>query len=161
MPLAEAMPGILAQAADLFQREGSFVLRLFLAALCGAVVGWQREKQEKAAGLRTHILLTMGACLFTLVALRIKPDEIARLIQGMVTGAGFLAGGVIFREGATVRGLTTATGLWVMAAVGLAAGIGDYFLAGLTTVLMFIVLSVLRRVEDAARRRRAAKGEKP
>jgi len=131
-------------------------LRLALAGLCGAAVGWQRERHEKAAGLRTHMLLALGACLFTLVAIRVSPDDITRLLQGMVTGTGFLAGGVIFREGASVRGLTTAVGLWVMGAIGTAIGMGDYFLGVLATLLTFIVLSVLLRVEDRIARRAAA-----
>jgi putative Mg2+ transporter-C (MgtC) family protein len=127
-------------------------LRLALAGLCGAVVGWQRERHEKAAGLRTHMLLAIGACLFTLVAIRINADDITRLLQGMVTGTGFLAGGVIFREGVSVRGLTTAAGLWVMGAIGTAIGIGDYFLGILATLLTVIVLSVMLGFEKRAAR---------
>ena len=135
------------------------ILRLALAGLCGAVVGWQREHHEKAAGLRTHMLLAIGACLFTLVAIRINADDITRLLQGMVTGTGFLAGGVIFREGVSVRGLTTAAGLWVMGAIGTAIGIGDYFLGVLATLLVFIVLSVVLGLETRAARRAA--GDEP
>ena len=127
--------------------------RLALAGACGALVGWQRERHEKAAGLRTHMLLAIGSCLFTLVAVAVNPDDITRLMQGLVTGAGFLSGGVIFREGATVRGLTTAVGLWVMAAVGMAAGAGHEFLAILATVLTFLVLSALLWVEARIARR--------
>jgi len=134
---------------------GTDALRLALAGLCGAVVGWQRERHEKAAGLRTHMLLAIGACLFTLVAIRINADDITRLLQGMVTGTGFLAGGVIFREGASVRGLTTAVGLWVMGAIGTAIGMGDYFLGVLATLLTFIVLSVVLGIENRAARRAA------
>jgi len=122
--------------------------RMAMAAACGAVVGWQRERHEKAAGLRTHMLLAIGACLFTLVALRVLPNGIAPVMQGIVTGTGFLAGGVIFREGVSVRGLTTAVGLWLMGAVGLAVGVGEYFVAILATLLTFIILSVLQRVEQ-------------
>ncbi|MBE3123802.1 MAG: MgtC/SapB family protein [Planctomycetes bacterium] len=131
---------------------GVQVVRLLLAAVCGAVVGIQRERHEKAAGLRTHMLLAIGACLFSLTALRLHADvaqtDVMRLVQGMLMGTGFIAGGVIFRDGASVRGLTTATGLWVMGAVGLACGIGEYFLAIVATVLTVITLSVLRQVEQ-------------
>jgi putative Mg2+ transporter-C (MgtC) family protein len=126
---------------------GCDVGRLILAAACGAVVGWEREAHEKAAGLRTHILLAIGACLFTLVAVHVQGEDITRLMQGLVTGTGFLAGGVIFREGLSVRGLTTAVGLWVMGAVGLAIGVGEYFLGVLATLVMFIVLTLVRRIE--------------
>ena len=125
--------------------------RLLLAAVCGAVVGWERESHEKAAGLRTHILLAIGACLFSLVALRMseEPDktDVMRLLQGMLVGTGFICGGAIFREGGSVRGLTTATGLWVMGAVGLAVGVGQYFLAILTTVVTFAVMEFAYRTK--------------
>jgi len=127
------------------------VSRMVLAAACGAVIGWERETHEKAAGLRTHMLLAIGACLFALVALRMHEDvaqtDVMRLLQGMLIGTGFICGGAIFREGASVRGLTTATGLWVMGAVGLAAGVGQYFLAILTTIVTFVVMEFVRRVE--------------
>jgi putative Mg2+ transporter-C (MgtC) family protein len=132
---------------------GVFAGRLALAALCGAVVGWQRERHEKAAGLRTHVLLALGACLFTLVAVAAHGDDTTRIMQGIITGAGFLGGGVIFREGASVRGLTTAVGLWVMGAVGMAIGTGEYFLGVLATVLVFLVLSALLWVENRAARK--------
>jgi len=125
--------------------------RLVLAAACGAVIGWEREAHEKAAGLRTHMLLAIGACLFALVALRMHEDvaqtDVMRLLQGMLIGTGFICGGAIFREGASVKGLTTATGLWVMGAVGLAAGVGQYFLAILTTVVTFVVMEFVRRAK--------------
>ena len=124
--------------------------RLLLAAACGAVVGREREAHEKAAGLRTHMLLAIGACLFALVALRMgesldKTVDVMRLLQGMLIGTGFICGGAIFREGASVKGLTTATGLWVMGAVGLATGGGQYFLAILTTAITFVVMEFVRR----------------
>jgi len=125
--------------------------RLVLAAACGAVIGWERESHEKAAGLRTHMLLAIGACLFALVALRMHEDvaqtDVMRLLQGMLIGTGFICGGAIFREGPSVKGLTTATGLWVMGAVGLAAGVGQYFLAILTTVVTFVVMEFVRRAK--------------
>jgi putative Mg2+ transporter-C (MgtC) family protein len=142
--LAQWMDGL----GDMWPVYVSDVGRLALAAACGALVGGQRERRDKAAGLRTHMLLAVGACLFTLVAIRVHPDDITRLIQGIVTGAGFLAGGVIFREGASVRGLTTAVGLWVMGAVGLAIGVGEYFLGILATAVTFVVLSFLQWVEQ-------------
>ena len=127
------------------------VSRMVLAAACGAVIGWEREAHEKAAGLRTHMLLAIGACLFALVALRMHEDvaqtDVMRLLQGMLIGTGFICGGAIFREGASVKGMTTATGLWVMGAVGLASGVGQYFLAILTTVVTFVVMAFVRRAK--------------
>jgi putative Mg2+ transporter-C (MgtC) family protein len=122
------------------------LVRLLLAGACGAAVGWQRERHEKAAGLRTHILLAVGACLFTLVAQAVQ-GVMPQVLQGIVTGAGFLGGGVIFREGASVKGLTTASGLWVMTGVGMAIGTGEYFIGVVATVLALVVLSVLLWVE--------------
>jgi len=125
--------------------------RMVLAAGCGAVVGWEREAHEKAAGLRTHMLLAIGACLFALVALRVHEDvaqtDVLRLLQGMLIGTGFICGGVIFHEAGSVKGLTTATGLWVMGAVGLAVGVGQYFLAILATVVTFAVMEYARRTK--------------
>lgn len=125
--------------------------RLILAAVCGAVVGWEREVREKRAGLRTHILICVGACLFTLVALemsgRFVGADIMRVVQGLLLGIGFIAGGVIFTRGRSVHGLTTAAGLWVLTAVGLAVGMGFYFLGIAGTVLALVVIAVLPGVE--------------
>ena len=126
---------------------GTMVGRLVLAAACGALIGWQREAHDKAAGLRTHMLLALGACLFTLVTLRVGSGDPLRVVQGMLVGTGFIAGGVIFRQGDLVRGLTTAVGLWVMGAIGTAVGVGEYFLALFGTLIAFLVMSLLQKVE--------------
>ena len=152
LPLLQADPSALNALLNP-EHAASIIGRIVLAGICGAVVGWQRERHEKAAGLRTHILLAVGSCLFTLVALAIHGDDITRIMQGIVTGTGFLGGGVIFREGASVRGLTTAVGLWVMGAVGMAVGTGQYFIAIVATVLVFLVLSALLWVEKRAARK--------
>jgi putative Mg2+ transporter-C (MgtC) family protein len=133
---------------DAIREEAVSVLRLMLAAACGGVVGWNREMYEKAAGLRTHMLLALGACLFTVIGTRVGGGDITRLLQGMVTGVGFLAAGVIFREGPSVHGLTTAAGLWVMAAVGLTIGMGEYFLGILATLVTLLIMSILRKLEQ-------------
>jgi len=123
------------------------VAKLLLAAACGAFVGWEREVRVKAAGLRTHMLLAVGACLFALVTTRLNVNDLTRLVQGMLTGAGFIAAGVIFRQGPSVHGLTTAAGLWVMTGIGMAVGLGEYFLGVAATVFMFLVMSSFRRIE--------------
>jgi putative Mg2+ transporter-C (MgtC) family protein len=150
---------------DWINQEGAVYVeefvRLSVAGLCGAMVGWQRERHEKAAGLRTHMLLAIGSCLFTLVALRVRPDDVGRAMQGIITGAGFLGGGVIFREGASVKGLTTATGLWVMGAVGMAIGTGEYFIGVLATILTFLVLSIMFLVERRFARHAEPPAEPP
>ena len=119
------------------------VLRLLLAAALGAVIGYQRERAGKQAGLRTHILISSGAALITLVSIYGFGDvsDPARVAAGVVVGVGFLGAGVILhREGGMVAGLTTAATIWVMAGVGLAAGAGLYVVA---TVATAIVLGVL------------------
>jgi len=137
------------------------VLRLTLAGACGALVGWQREARDKAAGLRTHMLLALGACLFTLVTLDMEMGDPIRVVQGMLIGTGFIAGGVIFRQGDLVRGLTTAVGLWVMGAIGVSAGLGRYFLAVVATAAVFLVMSVLQQVEQRIAHRPPGDGAGP
>ena len=125
--------------------------RLLVAALCGAIIGWEREIHHKGAGLRTHILISVGACLFTVTALRMRRDlgggDALRLVQGMILGIGFLTGGVIFKQGGSVRGLTTAAGLWVLSGIGMAAGLGYLIMAATATILAFAVTSWIKHVE--------------
>jgi len=126
-------------------------LRLLLAGVCGAVIGVEREAHEKGAGLRTHILISIGACLFALIGLRMSEQfpggDPMRLLQGMLLGVGFLAGGVIFMRRGSVKGLTTAAGLWVLTAVGLGCGLGYYFLAAFGTVLSITIIAWMRHIE--------------
>src|SRR3989304_5846528 len=97
--------------------------KLFLAAFCGAVIGWQRDRRQYVAGLRTMALVAAGAGLFTGVNETYGTD---RVVSNIVTGIGFLGAGIIFREGGTVRGITTAATVWAVAAIGVALGIGPY-----------------------------------
>jgi putative Mg2+ transporter-C (MgtC) family protein len=131
------------------------LLRLALAAILGGLIGVERELREREAGLRTHLLVALGSALFTIVGaygfdaflntgasvVRADPTRIAAQI---VTGIGFLGAGAIIRQGLSVRGLTTAATLWVVAAVGLAAGAGYYSVAVITTALVLIALYPLR-----------------
>jgi putative Mg2+ transporter-C (MgtC) family protein len=131
------------------------LLRLALAAVLGGLIGFERELREREAGLRTHLLVALGSALFTIVGaygfhafldtganvVRADPTRIAAQI---VTGIGFLGAGAIIRQGLSVRGLTTAATLWVVAAVGLAAGAGYYSVAVITTALVLIALYPLR-----------------
>jgi len=130
--------------------------KLLMAGACGAAAGWERELKEKGAGLRTHILICVGACLFALIAVRMHEQypsgDILRLIQGMLLGVGFIAGGVIFTQRGSVRGLTTAAGLWVLTGVGMAVGLGYYFLAIFGTVLTTAVVAWMKRVEGVIHR---------
>jgi len=125
------------------------LLRLFVAAALGGAIGLERELRERQAGLRTHLVVSVGSALFTLVSAygfsnfgaRVDPTRIAAQI---VTGIGFLGAGAIIRQGLSVRGLTTAATLWVVAAVGLAAGAGYYSAAVITTALVLLALYPLR-----------------
>ena len=126
------------------------ILRLFLAVVCGAIIGLEREISDKAAGLRTHILVCIGACMFGLLGLELTvsyPEaDILRLAQGLLIGIGFLGGGVIMREGASVKGLTTAAGIWVMGVIGLAIGFGKYYISFVGTLFIFLVMGFFGRV---------------
>ena len=123
--------------------ELEMVLRLLLAAALGAIIGYQRERAAKPAGLRTHILICIGAALFTVASLYGfgAVADPARVAAGIVAGIGFLgAGAIIRREGGIVEGLTTAATIWAVAAIGLAAGAGLYIAAAVTTAVVSIVL---------------------
>lgn len=132
----------------------SYVLKLSVAWVLGGFIGLERETLKRPAGLRTHILVTVGATLITIISFdvfymfvgRATPDP-ARIAAGIVSGIGFLGAGTILREGPSVRGLTTAASLWVSAAIGMAVGIGAYAPAVYTTLLVLISLVGLRRLE--------------
>jgi putative Mg2+ transporter-C (MgtC) family protein len=130
-------------------------LRLLLAAGLGAAIGVERELQRKPAGLRTNILIAVGAALFTTVSMQLAygggtPDRIAAQI---VTGVGFLGAGSILRSGHNVHGMTTAATIWVNAAVGMAAGAGEYAMATVATVITLVVLVLLPPLESYFERR--------
>lgn len=121
-------------------------LRLVLACILAGIVGWEREKIHKPAGLRTHILVALGSCLVTIISAyayvnfnTINKDP-ARIAANIVTGIGFLGAGTIMREGLSVKGLTTAASIWVVAAIGMAVGTGMYMSALVTTFLVFLTL---------------------
>jgi len=122
------------------------ILRIMVAALLGALLGYEREHLGKEAGLRTHVLVTVGSALFTSLSLfgfdgthaAFDPSRIASQI---VIGIGFVGGGVLIHQRQRVQGLTTAAELWVAAAIGMAMGVGWYAIAIFTTFLVFLVLS--------------------
>ena len=123
--------------------ELEMILRLLLAAALGAVIGYQRERVGKSAGLRTHILICVGAALFTLTSVYGfgAIADPARVAAGIVAGIGFIgAGAIMRREEGIVAGLTTAATIWAVAAVGLAAGAGLYLVSAVTTAIILIVL---------------------
>jgi putative Mg2+ transporter-C (MgtC) family protein len=124
------------------------LLRVLLAAVLGAIIGFQREKAGKPAGLRTHILIAMGSALFTVVSIYGfgSAADPARIAAGIVTGIGFIGAGVIFRgmSGDRVMGITTAASIWVTAAIGIAAGAGLYIIASATAIITLLVLLIPR-----------------
>jgi putative Mg2+ transporter-C (MgtC) family protein len=143
------------------------VLRLAIAAALGAAIGLERELDEKAAGLRTHMLVSMGSALFTMVGAygfadvvtghgRIVSYDPSRIAAQVVTGIGFLGAGVIFRQGFTIRGLTTAASLWVVAAIGMAAGAGYWAGAVLATIVGIVSLRPLEWLKMGVIPQRAA-----
>ena len=146
--------------------ELDVAVKLFLAALAGGLVGLEREKHGRPAGLRTNLLVAVGSCVMVIVSeafytkyggfdaqsmLRIDPSRVAAQI---VTGVGFLGAGVILKEGPSVRGLTTAASLWTVAGLGMAFGMGFYSLGAIATVLVLISLTFLKKLDPIIRKDR-------
>jgi len=129
--------------------EIEMMLRLLLAAALGAIIGYQRERAKKPAGLRTHTLICTGAALFTVASVYgfgIGADP-ARIAAGIVAGIGFIGAGVIFhQQGGIVEGLPPAATIWAVAAIGLAAGAGLYIIATLTTAIVLAILLLPRSI---------------
>lgn len=156
--------------------EHIMAIRLMIAAICGAAIGFEREIRTAEAGLRTHILVSVAAALFTILAFEIyhtletvqgsQADPI-RAVEAVTAGIAFLGAGAIFRSGASVQGLTTGAGMWMAGAVGVTCALGYYVLAAGATVLAVLVLAALRAVahrlighkaaEDAERDRQLEK----
>ncbi|MBX9582994.1 MAG: MgtC/SapB family protein [Gemmataceae bacterium] len=132
-------------------QAAALATRLAVAGLLGALLGWEREKRGKAAGLRTHILVAVGSAAFVAIPQQAgyDPNGVARVIQGLVAGIGFLGAGCIIKSEADahVSGLTTAAGVWLTAAVGVAAGVGREASALLVGLFGWFTLSVLGRWE--------------
>ena len=130
-------------------------VRLLIAAILGGILGFEREHKGKAAGVRTHMLVALGAALFVLVPQMSgnQADAMSRVVQGVIAGIGFLGAGTILKgkedEEGHVKGLTTAAGLWMTAAIGVAAGMGRESTAVLSTLLALAVFSVMPRIVRA------------
>ena len=132
------------------------VIRLLVAILVGGLIGYDREKSDKPAGLRTHMLVALGSASFTLlgfeVGAHLSPKsgegfDPTRVLQGVIGGIGFLGAGSIIQNHGQVSGLTTAASVWVAGALGAAAGVGAYVLAGVTTGLAFVILALLAKID--------------
>jgi putative Mg2+ transporter-C (MgtC) family protein len=138
-------------------------LRLIVAMIFGAVIGIQRERAGKPAGVRTHMLVSSGAAVFVIASgeFGMNPDSVSRVIQGLITGIGFLGAGAILKiyDKREVEGLTTAAGIWMTAALGVAIGLGRFGVALVATLLAWMTLSLVRQLEDILNKG-SRKGEK-
>ena len=137
------------------------LLPLLAAAGLGALVGWEHETWNKPAGLRRHTMVAVGAASFTLVALQLVEEaahagntalDPIRIVEGIVSGIGFLGAGSIIQSGGSVRGITTAAGIWVVGALGAACGARDYVLAALTALFALGILAVMAKFEIRAQK---------
>jgi putative Mg2+ transporter-C (MgtC) family protein len=155
------MSGVFGEVWLVLQQEFSFSsvseltqsgTRLLIALLLGALVGYDREVKDRAAGLRTHMLVALGAALFVVAGLQSGMDsaDASRVLQGIVAGVGFLGAGAIIKlnEKEQVKGLTTAASIWATAAIGITAGMGQIATAALSTLLVIVVLALLPRLES-------------
>lgn len=139
------------------------IVRLVAAAILGAIVGIQREQAGKPAGIRTHMLVSMGGALTVIASLEIgmNTDGISRVIQGLVTGIGFIGGGAILKleKQHQIEGLTTAAGIWMTTAVGITAGLGRLGAAALGAVLTLVILGILGAITYRLERKQDRKAK--
>ena len=141
------------------------VVRVVVAALLGGIIGWEREQKGRAAGLKTHILVAVGSALFVLAPYLAGIDggDNTRVMQGIVSGIGFLGAGAILRsrDGSRVEGLTTAASIWMTAAIGMAVGIGQAMLALVATLLAWLVVADMPGLVGRTPAHRVEEGGKP
>ncbi|XZE32636.1 MgtC/SapB family protein [Pirellulaceae bacterium SH501] len=124
-------------------------VRLTVAAVLGGILGFEREQHGKSAGIRTHMLISMGAAMFIMIPQLggLEDAELSRVLQGIIAGVGFLGAGTIVKnQGEDVRGLTTAAGIWLTAAIGVSAGLGRELTAIISTVFAMIILSLVPHI---------------
>ncbi|WP_300628891.1 MgtC/SapB family protein [Pseudomonas sp.] len=152
--LHEAWQTLQAEFADIgdARQLTQITVRLLMAALLGGILGFERESKGKAAGVRTHMLVALGAALFVMVPQMSgnQADAMSRVVQGVIAGIGFLGAGTIIKgkddDAGQVKGLTTAAGLWMTAAIGVSAGLGRESTAVLSTLLALAVFSVMPKI---------------
>lgn len=129
------------------------VIRLCAALMVGGIIGWQRERAGKAAGLRTHMLVAMGTTLFVIGSSEagMQQDAMSRVIQGLATGIGFLGAGAILKleQERVIKGLTTAAGIWMTAALGVTIGLGHLGTAAIAVFFTWLVLAALVHIEKS------------
>src|SRR5688572_13872447 len=122
-------------------------LQLLISFVIGTAIGLEREYRSKAAGLRTMIMICFGSTIFTEISLGIGGESPDRIASNIITGIGFLGAGVIFKDGLSINGITTATTIWIAAALGMAVGAGEYFIALIGSVVVLIVLSLFENFQ--------------
>ncbi|AZF05789.1 MgtC/SapB family protein [Pseudomonas sp. R5-89-07] len=152
--LHEAWQTLQAEFADIgdARQVTQMTVRLLMAAILGGILGFERESKGKAAGVRTHMLVALGAALFVMVPQMSgnQADAMSRVVQGVIAGIGFLGAGTIIKgkdeDAGHVKGLTTAAGLWMTAAIGVSAGLGRESTAVLSTLLALAVFSVMPKI---------------
>lgn len=127
--------------------DESLAWQLLISFFIGSAIGFEREYRSKAAGLRTMIMICLGSTIFTQLSLIISTTSQDRIASTIVTGIGFLGAGVIFKDGLTITGITTATTIWICAALGMAVGMGQYFIAIVGSGVVLIVLSIFEKFQ--------------
>lgn len=130
-----------------FDFDYEIAFRLLVSFVIGAAIGLEREYRSKAAGLRTMIMICLGSTIFTELSISISEGTPDRIASNIITGIGFLGAGVIFKDGLSISGITTATTIWIAAALGMAVGAGEYFVALVGSVVVLIVLSALQHFQ--------------
>lgn len=126
------------------------IIRLLVSVILGLMIGIEREAAHRPAGLRTHALVSLGACLFTLISASYFSMDPARVAASVAVGVGFIGAGCIIGSGKHVQGITTAASLWVVAAIGLTVGTGNYLIGLVTTILVILILQI-KKVEKFIR----------
>lgn len=121
--------------------------RIFISILCGSIIGFEREYKNKSAGFRTLILICLGSTMFTIVSQQASGESDDRIAANIITGIGFIGAGVIFKDGLSVKGLTTASVIWVVAALGMVIGMFHYSLSIILTLIVLAILSLFNHVE--------------
>ena len=134
----------------------SDVISLLASVFLGGVIGLERQVRDKPAGLRTNILICLGACVFTIISTNLSGSDPGRIAAQIVTGIGFLGAGAIIQSGASIHGLTTAAGIWIVSSIGMACGTRMYFLAVAATILTLVALLLLSPVDKKIGKDRSA-----
>jgi len=135
-------------------------LQLLISFGIGTAIGLEREYRSKAAGLRTMIMICFGSTIFTEISISLGESSPDRIASTIITGIGFLGAGVIFKDGLTINGITTATTIWIAAALGMAVGAGEYFIALLGSAVVLIVLSLFENIQRVVVRAHQARSYK-